>query len=178
MNREEPFVRTRGPRLAHGAASVRYVFIVACALLVVGALYSGLARPKPALASALVTKSELLELADWERKHADATKKASAAEKELKFRRQQLVEKVLGLKTADELKCLAPEKLVKLQDRRRDQGDWKLERGAPEFFFVKKSEGRYPAWKQFFVDEMGETAAARIQAETDPSYSYGVEVSL
>ena len=79
---------------------------------------------KTALASALVTKDELLELAEWERKHADAKKKTSLAEKELNFRRQALVEKVLGLSSSGELKELSPEQVQKLYSKRLTAGDW------------------------------------------------------
>jgi hypothetical protein len=126
----------------------------------------------------LVSTAELTELADWERKLADAKKKASAAEKEVKFRRIQLAEKVLGVKSEEDLKQLDPSKVLKLFTKRFEVGDWRPERGAPEFRFIKTSEGRYPAWAQLFVAEMGETAAARIKAETPLTYSYAVEVNL
>ncbi len=129
-------------------------------------------------APAIVTKDELLELAEWERKYADAKKKVSAAEKELAFRRVALAEKVLGIKSADELKRLAPDKVQKLYAQRLTAGDWKPERGAPVFAFAKTNEGRYPAWSQLFVEEMGETAAARIRTETPLTYSYAVEVAV
>ena len=125
----------------------------------------------------LVTKDELTELADWERKYADAKKKATTAEKELQFRRQSLAEKVLGVKSADELKQLPPEKVQKLLSQRLSAGDWKPERGAPEFSFLKTNQGRYPSWSQLYVEELGETAAARIRAETPLTYSYCVEVA-
>jgi hypothetical protein len=128
-------------------------------------------------ATALVTKDELLELADWERKYADAKKKASAAEKELAFRRQALAEKVLGVKSADELKELSPDKLLKIYTRRLEAGDWKPERGAPGFAFVKTNQGQYPSWSKLYVEELGETAAARIRTETPIVYSYCVEVA-
>jgi hypothetical protein len=127
-------------------------------------------------ATAVVTKDELLELADWERKYADAKKKASAAEKELSYRRIALAEKVLGIKTADELKRLSPVQVTRLYAQRLTAGDWKPERGAPPFVFSKSSEGRYPAWSQLYVEELGETAAAEIRANTPVTYSYLVEV--
>jgi|SRR5579862_3375436 len=130
------------------------------------------------LAPAIVTKNELLELADWERKYADAKKKVSVAEKELAFRRQALAEKVLGVATSEELKELSPEKILKLYAKRLEAGDWKLERGAPSFAFVQTSSGRYPAWSKLFAEELGETAAARVKAETATSYSYCVEVAV
>jgi hypothetical protein len=129
-------------------------------------------------ATALVTKDELTEIAEWERKYADAKKKASAAEKELSFRRQQLAEKVLGIATSDEFKRISPEKLLKLYAKRLEAGDWKPERGAPSFAFVKTSEGRYPAWSKLYAEELGETAAAKVRTETDPTYSYSVEVAI
>ena len=126
----------------------------------------------------LVTTEELTELAEWERKCADAKKKASTAEKELKFHRLQLAEKVLGVKSEDELKELSPEQVTKRFAKRLEAGDWKPERGAPEFSFVKTNQGRYPSWSTLFIAKMGETAAARISAETPLTYSYAVEVSL
>lgn len=131
-----------------------------------------------AKATLVVTKDELLELAEWERKYADAKKKAAAAEKELAFRRQSLAEKVLGLKSADELKELSPEKLLKLYAKRLADGDWKPERGAPSFAFVKTNQGQYPSWSKLYVEELGETAAAEIRKNTPVSYSYCVEVAV
>lgn len=127
--------------------------------------------------TAIVTKDELIELAYWERKYADAKKKASAAEKELAFRRQSLAEKVLGVKSSDELKQLSPDQVVKRFSKRLEAGDWRAKRGAPVFSFSKTSEGRYPAWKQLYIDELGETAAAAITAEAATTYSYCVEVA-
>lgn len=129
------------------------------------------------LAPALVTTDELLELAEWERKHSDAKKKVSTAEKELEFRRMQLAEKVLGVKSKDELKELSPKEVDRLGAKRFEHGDWKPERGAPVFSFSKTSSGRYPAWRALFVAELGETAAAQISLETPLQFSYCVEVS-
>lgn len=127
--------------------------------------------------TALVTKDELIELADWERKYADAKKKASAAEKELNFRRQSLAEKVLGITSHDELKRLSPKQVENRFAARLAAGDWKPERGAPEFAFVKTNQGSYPAWSQIYADEFGEAAAALVRSETPVTYSYCVEVS-
>lgn len=127
--------------------------------------------------TAVVTKDELTELAEWEHKYSNAKKKVSAAENELKFRRQSLAEKVLGLKSAEELKELSPEQVERRMAKRLAAGDWKAERGAPDFVFAKTSSGRYPAWSQLFVSELGETAAARIRTETPMTYSYCVEVT-
>jgi hypothetical protein len=126
----------------------------------------------------VVTATELIELAEWERKYADAKKKASAAEKELNFRRQSLAEKVLGVNSSDELKKLNPAQVERLQEKRHEHGDWKAERGAPAFRFVKANEGRYPSWSQLFVAEFGEVAAHKIRAETPITYSYAVSVEV
>jgi hypothetical protein len=125
----------------------------------------------------VVTKAELEELAEWEKKYSDATKKQTAAEKELKFRRQQLAEKVLGVTSSDELKALSPEQIARRQAKRLEAGDWRPGANAPEFQFVKTSSGSYPAWKKFYIDELGETAASRIAADAPTVYSYRVEVS-
>jgi hypothetical protein len=134
------------------------------------------AAPTSARSTAIVTKDELAELAEWERKYADAKKKASAAEKEISFRRLALAEKVLGVKSSDEFKELAPAQVLSRFHKRLDNGDWKPERGAPEFSFQKTHEGRYPGWQKLYVEKFGETAAAKISAETPVSYSYRVEV--
>lgn len=126
---------------------------------------------------AVVTKSELAELAEWERKYAEAKKKLSAAEKELKFHRIALAEKVLGIKSSDDLKLLSPDHVRKLQAKRLEAGDWRLERGAPEFSFTETNHGRHPAWMQLYVAELGETAAEKVRTETDVTYSYCVEVN-
>jgi hypothetical protein len=126
----------------------------------------------------LVTKDELLELAEWERKFADAKKKASFAESEVKFRRLKLAEKVLGIKSEDDLKALSPEQVEKKLAKRLEAGEWRPTQNAPEFSFVKTNQGRYPSWSQLFIEEMGETAAARIRTETPLSYSYSVDVAV
>lgn len=125
---------------------------------------------------AVVTKDELSELATWEKKHADAKKKAADAEKQLDFLRIRLAEKVLGVKTADELKRLAPDHVVKRMRRRLADGEWKPERGAPEFSFVQTNKGRYPAWASLYAEELGETAAEQIRSNTPTTYSYAVDV--
>lgn len=126
----------------------------------------------------VVTADELNEIAGWERKYAEAKKKASAAEKELNFQRIRLAQKVLGVKTSEELKRLSPAQVEKLQRKRLADGDWRPERNAPEFSFVKTNEGCYPAWSQLFADEICEPAAQQIRANTPVTYSYCVEVSL
>jgi hypothetical protein len=124
----------------------------------------------------VVTKAELLELAEWETKYAERNKKVAEAKKEVEFRRQALAEKVLGVKSSEELKQIDPAKLAKLQAKRLVEGDWKVERGAPLFVFAKTSSGQYPAWKQIYTNEHGETAANKIAAEAPLVYSYKVEV--
>ncbi len=125
----------------------------------------------------IVTKDELLALAESERKYAEAKKKVSAIEKDLEFQRMQLAEKTLGVKSKDELKQLSPEEVQKLFTKRWERGDWKTSAGAPEFQFVKTSQGRYPAWRDLFIAELGETAAARISADTEITWSYAVSVA-
>jgi hypothetical protein len=133
------------------------------------------AAAKPQLKPALVTKAEILELARLEARHETAKKMASGAEKEVGAARLSLVEKVLGV-TGDELKKLDPAKVEKLFAQRMARGLWIEEKGCPLFRFVKTNEGRYPAWAALYVEEMGESAAARVKVETEPTYSYKVDV--
>jgi hypothetical protein len=127
---------------------------------------------------AIVTADELLELAEWEKKFAIAKQRASEAEGELKVRRQALAEKVLGIKSLDELKLMAPERVIQVMTRRFENGHWKPTRNAPEFKFKNTQHGRYPAWSQLFTEQMGETAAARIRMDTPITWSYSVDVTI
>lgn len=126
----------------------------------------------------LITTVELTELAEWERKYTAAKKKVSEAEDVLKFRRLALAEKVLGIKTYDDLKALSPEQVAKRHARRLVAGDFRIERGAPVFTFQKTNAARYPAWARLYAEKLGETAAARVKDETPISFSYSVEVAL
>ena len=126
----------------------------------------------------LVTKDELLELAEAEKSHAAAKKKASSAERDVKICRMRLAEKVLGIKTEDELKALSPQQIEKKIAKRLEAGDWQPGRNAPEFSFVETKAGRYPAWAQIFKSKFGESEADRISNETPMSHSYAVEVSV
>src|ERR1039458_7139768 len=97
--------------------------------------------------TALVTTLELTELADAERKYAEAKKKESAAKKAVEFHRQRLAEKVLGVNSSDELKKLTPKQVENRYANRLEAGDWKPEKGAPSFNFVQTSQGSYPKWR-------------------------------
>jgi len=133
---------------------------------------------KSAREVATVTREELINLAEWERKYADAKKKTSAAEKELALLRIRLAEKVLGVKTSDELKRMSPDQVERKMRKRHMDGDWEFGRGAPQFDFVKTNQGCYPAWAQLFAEELGEAAAQQIRSNTPITYSYAVEVHL
>ena len=126
----------------------------------------------------VVTKDELIEIAEWEKKFAKAKRDQDSAEREVKFRRLILAQKVLGVKSEDELKTLSPAEVQKCFIKRLAAGAWKPERGAPDFSFLKTHVGRYPSWKDLYIDEHSESVALQITAETDPVYSYRVEVIL
>jgi hypothetical protein len=130
-----------------------------------------------ALATQIITKQELVELRELEKSYSDASKKAAALEKDLKFRRLALAEKVLGVTTADELKVLSIEQVQKLYAKRQAAGLWELGWRAPVFAFELVKQGAYPPWKELFIAEMGETAANKISAETPVTYSYRIEVA-
>jgi chlorite dismutase len=54
---------------------------------------------------------------------------------------------------------------------------WKCSRNTPPFLFLKTSSGRYPAWRQIYVEMNGEAAAEKITAETPVFYGYRVDVA-
>ena len=129
-----------------------------------------------ALQTVQVTRVELIALRDAEEAYAKANRELTAAENAVKPLRLALAEKVLGVKTADELKNMAPDELEARLERRTKKGEFEVVRGAPRFKFVKTSAGRYPGWKSEFVAIKGEVAAARITADTPTIYGYRVEV--
>ena len=131
----------------------------------------------PAREVAIVTKDELSEIAKLESDYAKAKAKVSAIEKDIELARISLAEKTLGVKSKDELKKLTPAQVEKILTKRLEAGDWKPERGAPEFSFLETSHGSYPAWAKLFIAELGVTAAAEISAETPTTYSYRVQVT-
>lgn len=127
--------------------------------------------------TAVVTKAELVELRDCQADYKTAAKKADKLEKQLEFLQLKLVEKVLGLKSKDELKVLPLEKVQKLFAKRQAEGFWELAERAPLFAFQQTHKGRYPAWKDLFTAEKGEAAAMKIADETPETYSYRIEVA-
>ena len=89
----------------------------------------------------IVTKDELTEIAEWERKYAKAKKAESFAEKGVKFRRlHNLPRKLSGSKpSGTSWKALTPDQVNKLAVKRLEAGDWKLERGAPDLRLQENS---------------------------------------
>jgi hypothetical protein len=124
----------------------------------------------------VVTRAELAELAEWEKKRVEATRALQDAEKQLYPRRLQLAQKVLGVEVEADYRAMDPEKLEKIALRRFKRGLWELGWGAKAFKFVKVWEGRTPAWKELFIAHAGELAAAKAQADTPKLYSYKIEV--
>lgn len=133
---------------------------------------------KPDSAIAIVTKHELLDLAEAEKNFAKRTKDLAAAKREVEQQRQALAEKVLGITSSDELKQLSPDKIEKKIVRRAEAGEWQLGPGAPEFSFIKTHEGRYPSWVKLYAEQFGESAADKIRDETPLTYSYRVDVEV
>jgi hypothetical protein len=95
----------------------------------------------------------------------------------LKAARLGLAEKVLG-EAAKDLRLMDPEHLENLMAERARLGLWKCSRNTPPFLFLKTSSGRYPAWRQIYVEMNGEAAAEKITAETPIFYSYRVDVAV
>jgi DNA polymerase III psi subunit len=135
------------------------------------------AAAKLALRTEVVTKSELLELAEAEREYASAQSLARAAEDTVKALRLSLVEKVLGL-TSEQLKHLSQDEVQRLYLLRLKKGLWTPQKTAPLFVFEESSHARRPEWKDLYIGIEGEAAAAQVIAQTDTTYSYRVRVEV
>src|ERR1700731_4558901 len=97
---------------------------------------------KEAREVAVVTKAELVELREYEDDLAKFKKKASEAEKQVKFRRQAIVEKVISLLPEAALKVLPLEKVQKLFARRQANETWELGKVFSVFAFDEAHSGR------------------------------------
>jgi hypothetical protein len=126
----------------------------------------------------VITRQELSEIADWEKKRAEAARALQDAEKQLYPRRLSLAQKVLGVELEDEYRAMDPEQIEKVALRRFNRGLWELGWGAKAFKFVKTWEGRSVHWKELFIAHAGELAAAKAQADTPKLFSYKVEVEI
>ncbi len=133
------------------------------------------AAAKPALRTEVVTKAELLALADAEREYAAAQRSAAMAESTVKALRLSLVEKVLGL-TSEQLKYLSQDEVQRLYLLRLKKGLWTPAKNAPLFVFEESSHMRRPDWKTLYSAIQGEAAALRVISETSETYSYRVRV--
>lgn len=131
-----------------------------------------------ATATAVISRDELIELAELEKEYAEATAAVTNVEKAVKAARMALAEKVLGTETSKGLRTLDPDQVEKLMISRREKGLWRAARNAPPFVFLKTSSGRYPSWKAEFILLKSEAAAEKITAETEPVYSYRVDVAV
>jgi len=126
----------------------------------------------------IVTHAELFDLAQLEKQYSEANKAKDAVERKVKAARLALAQKVLGVKTADELAALDPSTLDELMAVNEQKGVWKSERKAPPFLFLKTWEGRCPSWRDEFVKLKSEAEAEKITAETDKRYAYRVDVAI
>lgn len=128
------------------------------------------------LKAELVSREELFALAKAEADYAAATLAASEAKTKLEPLRLALAEKVLGEAAAD-LKTMDPEHVDQLMTIRANKKLWRTERNSPPFVFVKTWSGSVPAWKEKFIEHLGEALAARIAADTPKTYAYKIEVA-
>ena len=82
------------------------------------------ASPQPKPVAQLVTKAELSELGILEREFSLVRKRHDDLERRTKAARLALAQKVLGVKSADELSKLDPEMLESLMAAREEKGYW------------------------------------------------------
>jgi hypothetical protein len=107
--------------------------------------------------------------------HSELSKKAEVAENVKKAAMMGVFERLLGIKTEQELKDLDADKLAKIARRRLRAGDVVLDGIDEETLFrvIKHSQARRNvAWKDVFVRECGEARAADILENAAEMHSY------
>ena len=86
-----------------------------------------------------------------------------------------IFEKVLGVKTLDEVKALDSQAMANLLHKRIEDGAFTVENGADfDFAIPKGGERRNPKWKDLFIGKNGEAAAKQAEADTPVSHTWHV----
>lgn len=109
---------------------------------------------------------------------ATATKRAAeatAADQIKKAAMCGLFERVLGVKSLDDVAHLSPDEIAKMIRRRMKKGELELEGIDVDVLIAviqKSQERRNISWKEAFIAKCGAAAAAEVENSTPVSYSY------
>jgi hypothetical protein len=117
------------------------------------------------------------------RKAARACEECSQARKALEemdaartIAMMKVFEALLGVKSEDEVKAMAPDELRRLADRRVNSGIVTLEGISVELLLkqviVLSQTRRNVSWKDSFLEELGEAKAREVLSDCPETYSY------
>lgn len=107
--------------------------------------------------------------------HAKLSKEASAAEEIKLAAMMGIFERLLGVKSMDDVAQLSPKDIAAIAKRRLKRGDVELEGFDLELLLkvIQQSKcQRNVSWKQAFIDALGESEAQKIINATPERYSY------
>ena len=124
------------------------------------------------IALPVLTRSELEAAAVACAKCTAANKAKEVAEKARDGALAQIFFK-MGFGSLDEVKGLSPKTLARLITTRVGKS-FCFDGGLGEFAVKNTSEGKYPKWKEELIALNGPAAAAQIESDMAPQYSYSV----
>jgi endonuclease YncB( thermonuclease family) len=141
-------------------------------------LSAGIARELGMGKPAILKHREIKQACRAYKKYAKANKAKEAAEASKKTAAMAVFEKLLGVKSEDEVRAMSPEEMKSVARRRIRQGLVTLEPGTIsltdllEKVIQKSKSERRPSWKDCFIAVHGESKATEIQEATAETFSY------
>jgi hypothetical protein len=127
---------------------------------------------KQAIALPVLTRAELETAAEACAKCTAANKAKEVAEKARDGALAQIFFK-MGFTSLEEVKSLSPTNLAKLIKARAGKS-FSYDGDLAEFAVKNTSEGKYPKWREELIALNGPAAAAQIESDMAPQYSYSV----
>ncbi len=120
----------------------------------------------------VLTRAELEAAATACAKCTAANKAKEVAEKARDGALAQIFFKI-GFTSLEEVKALSP-KVLATTIRQRAGKAFHFDGALAEFAIKNTSEGKYPKWKEELIALNGPAAAAQIESDMAPQYSYSV----
>jgi hypothetical protein len=125
----------------------------------------------------VITKAEIDEAIELRKQHSLASKTARIAEQKCQVAQMKIFEKLLGIKSADELKWFSPEQIEKIFTERINKKTVLLEDPNSNFKIEQTSAQRRPEWKELYIQALGESKATEAHLATPMQYSYAIKES-
>lgn len=127
------------------------------------------AQPK----TGLITKTEVDAALAATRQYSELGHKFRAAEREMKKQVGGIFERLLGVKSLDEVSSMSPNQIAVAIKERVEAGLVKLEDGNFDIKLSKKEQR--PSWKDEFIAANGEAAAKGVMTTCPYSFHYRLE---